>query len=142
MFTNLDAIRDSDGKLPSFSWPGAYTIIYITRDGLTICPDCANKPVTEFDDPAVAYGSFDEGAPIACDDCGRDIESSYGMTDGERIARDLETAGGAADVAVALDAMSLDDIRKVMAWYGIHDEPEAPTDARHREIARRAGWSI
>jgi hypothetical protein len=142
MYTNLDAIRDDSGKLPSFTFPGAYTIIYITRDSLTICPDCANKPVTEYDDPPVAYGSFDEGAPIACDDCGRDIESSYGMTDGERIAGELESAEGAADVAVALDAMSLDDIRAVMSHYGIADVPEAPTDARHREIARRAGWSL
>jgi hypothetical protein len=80
-FTNLDEIRDDKGKLPSFSWPGSYPIIYLSRDGLILCPDCANKPVEEYDDPAVAYGGHLEGPPEVCEDCGKQVESAYGDPD-------------------------------------------------------------
>lgn len=78
----LDQIRTSDGKLPAFAWPGGYPIIYITRDGMTVCPDCANR---EIDDAqaAIAYDVYWEGPAILCDDCNTEIESAYGDPDAE-----------------------------------------------------------
>ena len=73
-------LRDSDGKLPAFAWPGGYPIIYFTRDGLTICPDCANS-VSDDSQAPVSGDVYWEGPTIECDDCGNDIESAYGDPD-------------------------------------------------------------
>src|ERR1700747_2819068 len=83
------AILDDHGypkpliRLPFYSWPGSYTIIYLTRGGDTLCAECATKEIRAWmyddsDDPPVEYGTYDEGPVIQCDDCNRDIESSYG----------------------------------------------------------------
>ena len=76
----LDEIRDeSTGKLPAYAWPGGYPIIYLTQDGLTVCPWCANKDDTS--DPASAWQVFYEGPAERCDDCNIIIESAYGDPD-------------------------------------------------------------
>jgi hypothetical protein len=80
-YTNLDEIRDANGKLPTYSWPGAYPIIYLTASNDVLCADCANKPVDEYGDPPVAYGAHWEGEPEVCEDCGKEIESAYGVPD-------------------------------------------------------------
>lgn len=73
---NLKDIRNDDGTLPSYAWPGGYPIVYYTNDGLEICPDCANKDNTS--DPVKEYDIYWEGPHIQCEDCGSDIESAYG----------------------------------------------------------------
>lgn len=74
--------RDDEGKLPAFAFPGGYPIVYFTRDGLMVCPDCAN--IEDTSDPVVSYDIYWEGPTVPCDDCGRDvIESAYGDPDEE-----------------------------------------------------------
>lgn len=92
---NLDAMRDDAGLLPTYAWPGGYPIIYHTRRGLTICPECANKTEQdEIDDPVAQGDVFWEGPPIECDDCDRLIESAYGDPDGEDQCEGHETLRG------------------------------------------------
>lgn len=67
---------DSNGRLPSFAWPGGYPLFYVTSAGLVACPDCANA---ETSDPVTACDVHWEGEPLQCDDCGKDIESAYGV---------------------------------------------------------------
>lgn len=72
--------RNDDGTLPAYAWPGGYTLMYHTRDGLTVCADCANR---EVDDGQAVVGQdvYWEGPTMSCDDCGVAIESSYGDPD-------------------------------------------------------------
>ncbi len=69
--------RGEDGKWPNSAWPGMYQLIYFTKDGLTICPDCANRDVDQSQE-VIDGDAFFEGPDIPCDDCGKQIESSYG----------------------------------------------------------------
>lgn len=83
--------RDSAGELPAYAWPGGYPIIYLTADGGTLCPACANgengSEATE--DPIqddrqwliVASDVHWEGSPEICDHCNAEIESAYGDPD-------------------------------------------------------------
>lgn len=73
----LNDIRDDRGLLPSYAWPGGYQIIYHTKDGGIICPECANREV-DASQEVIAYDVFYEGAPLNCDDCNTLIESAYG----------------------------------------------------------------
>lgn len=76
---NLDDIRDDDGQLPRYSWPGAYSMFYVTEQGLVVCPDCANDPDTS--DPVVAYDVNWEDPALFCEDAGGRIESAYAEDD-------------------------------------------------------------
>lgn len=67
----LDAIRNADGTLPAFAWPGGYDIVYVTRDGLEVCADCANREV-DASQEVVDFFILEEGS-FECDDCGRTI---------------------------------------------------------------------
>ncbi len=70
--------RDSNGKLPAYAWPGGYPIIYLTRDGLTICPACANRDV-DSQEEVIAADVYYEGPTLTCEDCETaQIESAYG----------------------------------------------------------------
>ena len=77
---NIDKIeRDDHGKLPHHAWPGGYPFIYITEDGLTVCPKCANDEDTS--DPVKWADIYWEGPPLTCEDKGEVIESAYGDPD-------------------------------------------------------------
>ena len=96
---NLTALREStsDETLPAYAWPGGYPMVYITENGLTICPKCANDADTS--DPVVAGDVYWEGPDMTCEDgsqCGSlsdggpspswsagVIESAYGDPDAE-----------------------------------------------------------
>ncbi len=65
-------------KLPSFSSIGGYTIIYYSKKEDPYCGDCASKHDEEHN-PILHAGSYDEGADVYCTECGRTIESSYGI---------------------------------------------------------------
>lgn len=77
-----DLMRDEDGKLPAFAWPGGYPIIYFASDMGTLCPKCANAFVTGRDTEEqlkpVACDIYWEGPTIQCEHCNADIESAYG----------------------------------------------------------------
>jgi hypothetical protein len=71
----LDEIRDSDGKLPAYAWPGGYQMFYVDTENNILCPDCANAP-------GYSTGPVDvdinwEDPDLFCDNCGRRIESAY-----------------------------------------------------------------
>ena len=70
--------RDDAGKLPAYAWPGGYPIYYVTEDGLTVCPTCAND---ETSDDVVAADVNYEDAALYCDDCNKRIESAYAEDD-------------------------------------------------------------
>jgi len=96
-----------NGKFPYYAFPGGYTIIYIAGDNEVLCPECANLPEAystaekreaikkgldredgppDYTDRAwelVAVDTYDEGLPIQCAHCNKDIESSYGPTDAD-----------------------------------------------------------
>lgn len=62
------------GKLPELAWPGLYQILYVANGHEALCADCAT---TRFKagDTEIVYDTFDEhNGPIACEDCGGDIE--------------------------------------------------------------------
>lgn len=70
-------LTDAD-PLPKCVWPGLYPVHYYTRDGLTICPDCANDPDVNPEQEPVDYDINYEDSALYCDDCGKRIESAYG----------------------------------------------------------------
>lgn len=83
----LCEIRDKDGKLPSYVWPGGYPVVYVFDDGETCCPACANgengSEASESAEPRSGwklegYSIHYEGPPEVCAHCGRGIESAYG----------------------------------------------------------------
>ena len=74
---NLDEIRDSEGKLPAYAWPGGYPLFYLTKRSNVLCPACANADVENPDDPVEAYDANWEDSSLFCDDCGERIESAY-----------------------------------------------------------------
>lgn len=71
---NLDAITDSNGKLPAFAWPGGYPLFYLDGENFVICPACANM-----DGPATleTYAVNWEDPNLYCDTCTNRIESAY-----------------------------------------------------------------
>ena len=86
--------RDTDGTFPSWAWPGGYPIIYITDDGATLCPACANGKNGSLASENAnevhgyrcgwqieGYDVFYEGPPEICAHCGIEIESAYGDHD-------------------------------------------------------------
>ena len=76
---DIDTIRDKDGKLPSYAWPGGYQILYLDRDNETLCPDCANDGDTcSFGGEPMAYFINWEGPSEYCYECNAHFESEYG----------------------------------------------------------------
>ena len=85
----LEGVRNDDGALVSYVWPGGYPVVYLTADGGVLCPNCANMAEREglTGDPhdsqwhIVAHKIHFEGAPHYCDHCAAEIESAYGGQD-------------------------------------------------------------
>ena len=84
---NIEEIRGEDDKLPSYAWPGGYQILYLCRDGGTLCPACANENADlhgDENDPQwyiEAYFVNWEGPDTICDNCNARFESEYGETE-------------------------------------------------------------
>lgn len=81
-------IRDTDGTLPAYAWPGGYPVLYLAADGESFCPGCANnEPEVHFgqeiDDAWSVIGWFIhyEGPPELCCNCGESTSSAYGDPD-------------------------------------------------------------
>lgn len=62
----IEAIRETDGTLPAYVWPGGYPMYYLTRDGLVVCPKCANE--TDTSDPVADGDVYWEGPDMLCED--------------------------------------------------------------------------
>jgi hypothetical protein len=71
-------LRD-DCTLPAFSSLGGYTIAYYTKDGETLCAECASEP----DNGAECSDVYYEGPSEYCAECNKEIESSYGDPDAD-----------------------------------------------------------
>lgn len=67
--------RLTDGRLPAYSSIGCYPLIYLTTSGDVLCADCANE---DSDRDTLTQDVHEEGPPLDCDGCGKDIESAYG----------------------------------------------------------------
>lgn len=80
-----------DTRYPSHAWPGGYPLVYVTADGGRLCPECANgrhgsEAGSRHPDPQWRLIGCDvhwEGCPVTCDHCGAQVESAYGVPDGE-----------------------------------------------------------
>ena len=73
--------RMSDGKLPSYAWPGGYPVYYLAPDNGVLCPKCANEYRPERDnreqlEPVTADVNW-ENSSLFCDNCNARIESAY-----------------------------------------------------------------
>lgn len=90
----METIRERVGvepteKLPAFSWPGGYDIIYVTDDGGCLCADCANKNGSENPDDK-GGGWYLEGVMSAadsdschyCDNCNAQLGGYCSKEDG------------------------------------------------------------
>ena len=64
----------SDGKLMAYAWPGGYPMFYLTVDGATLCPKCANLYQCFLSGVDVNY----EDEHLFCDNCNKQIEAAYG----------------------------------------------------------------
>ena len=90
MNATLAEIRDENGQLPTYAWPGGYPIVYVMNDGEVLCPQCANDPSNPVHETGEAdgwriegYEIFWEGPPEQCAHCYREIDSAYGDPDEE-----------------------------------------------------------
>jgi len=71
--------RDANGQFPSHSWPGAYPLVYLTREGNNLCAACASANDSP-GDPTVSVDTHWEGSDLQCDECNEYIRSAYGTT--------------------------------------------------------------
>ena len=77
---HVEALRGSDGKLPTHCWPGFYPLFYVTSRNEILCSACANGDEhDEFDAqfPIVASDANWEDPELYCDACQERIESAY-----------------------------------------------------------------
>jgi hypothetical protein len=72
--------RDSKGKLPAYTWPGAYPIFYLTKGNNILCAECANENDEDYD-PIVAADANYEDPTMYCNECNGRIESAYAEDD-------------------------------------------------------------
>ncbi len=84
-----EELSDGSMEYPSWAWPGGYPIVYFTKDGVILCPDCANQKNGSEATQGHEYPEWDlvgcdihyEGPPEVCDHCHAQIESAYGDPD-------------------------------------------------------------
>ncbi len=78
----IDQMRDEQGKLPAYAWPGGYPVYYLAADNGVLCPKCANDYKPERDNEEqlkpVAGDVYYEGPNMQCENCNAEIESAYG----------------------------------------------------------------
>lgn len=72
--------RTYDGALAEFTWPGAYPLFYIMRNGDVVCPMCARHAEADGDLPRAAEANWENPA-LYCDACSKRIESAYAEPD-------------------------------------------------------------
>ena len=75
-----------DEALPSYTFHGCYPLVYTAvswGDTLDVCGACASALAQGEDDTVRYVGVLWEGAPVVCDACGKEIESTYGVPEEE-----------------------------------------------------------
>jgi hypothetical protein len=81
--------RTTDGKLPSFAWPGGYPILYLDGHDTVLCAECANEAdgdPDELDDfRPQQWFIYYEGPDYECGECGKMLESAYGDPEVEEV---------------------------------------------------------
>jgi hypothetical protein len=82
----MNADKTPDGKYARYTSLGCYSLVYLCADGGIVCADCANSPdysETHEDKQwrLVQSEIYWEGAPMHCEGCDAEIESSYGEVD-------------------------------------------------------------
>lgn len=70
-------LDENDGEFPGHAWPGCYPILYVPKDGGSICANCADDCPEDVEEFFIHY----EGEPEVCDACGTPVESAYGDPD-------------------------------------------------------------
>ena len=68
--------------LEAFVWPGGYPLAYFTEEGDVLCAACATYARDkngETTTPDIHW----EGEALRCDECDTEIESAYGVPDGD-----------------------------------------------------------
>src|SRR6266446_7162770 len=85
---NLNKWKGSEGKLIPYAWPGGYPVIYYTKDGCLLCPDCAQQSLDDPDesDPPTQGDIYYEGPMTYCADCNAEIESAHDDPDSKETA--------------------------------------------------------
>jgi len=68
-------------RLPAFTWPGCYTLVYYAKDYSEFCAKCAENSDTN--ERIIDVDVYWEGDPLECAHCGCKIESSYGPVEEE-----------------------------------------------------------
>jgi hypothetical protein len=73
---SMSAFRKANpGWLEKWAWPGGYPLYYLSDDGQTFCPDCANQKDAE---PEISGVDINwEDPELYCDGCSQRIESAY-----------------------------------------------------------------
>lgn len=76
----LNRIRNEDGTLPAYAWPGGYAMYYLDRENSVLCPKCANKSDQDPDEvpqfKPIAFGHLEaiEDEPTFCGQCSTEIK--------------------------------------------------------------------
>lgn len=79
MKPKLERIKDENGKLPEFAWPGGYPICYMDSDSETICAECANNTDESHYIPDLQEWFIHwEGPSEFCGNCNKEISAAYG----------------------------------------------------------------
>jgi hypothetical protein len=68
-------VREEDGTLAYYAWPGGYPMMYTTNEGNVLDAKCANEP--GFSDEIVSGDINWEDHNLICDGCNQPIESAY-----------------------------------------------------------------
>jgi len=77
MTKELAEMKDKEGKLPEFAWPGGYPIVYYDAHCAVLCADCASKEDWNEAD-IIGFAIYWEGPMEYCENCNTEIESAYG----------------------------------------------------------------
>jgi len=86
-YPNVTALPE--GGLPEYIWPGGYPAVYVDSTNETCCAACAERLMRDAEDdggsPIGVTGFIHwEGPPEHCTDCGKTIDSAYGVPDGDQ----------------------------------------------------------
>lgn len=81
--TELDQVRKLarlfEGRLPWYTWPGGYGMLYLSSDGVKLCPQCAQKLLDQEEVThklyPVAWAADWDGERIRCNRCNDTIDS-------------------------------------------------------------------
>ena len=47
----MSILFNEDSTVQRYAWPGGYQILYLAKDGETLCPDCVQGDLEQCQDP-------------------------------------------------------------------------------------------